>query len=113
MLQVKLCECLCGDYVKPGNRFIQGHNFRQNTREVSLSYLEAKAWITNAFEKHRIMVRWGKKKDKAPKEIAIAAYRNGKYIIGVGKSFAHAVESLMEKLEQEYDNTQQPVLSLI
>jgi len=33
-LPIQLCECGCGEFVKPGNRFIDGHNSRVQSFEV-------------------------------------------------------------------------------
>ena len=68
---MKLCECGCGEIVKPGNRFILGHNTRIRSKEV----------IRSSADKRRGGPR------RLPREFRIC-------ICGCGKEFECKVNSL-------------------
>ena len=44
---IKTCECGCGEYAKPGNRYIQGHHLKGKTYEQIYGVERAKKFNTS------------------------------------------------------------------
>ncbi len=117
ILQNKVCECAwnCGELVKPGNRFIQGHHQRGQKQSDKQKEIARENGLKNIGRKHteediekQILAQTGTKRSEATKEKQRLAH------LGKKKSLEHIANNKEAQRQPKANiNRRKNVLNLL